>query len=74
MTKKKVSFHDIPQVESTYSGDEYDRLPIDFLLYRKCRNLISNEDWRYETLDLIKFKLTEMIVHKKSSRNTSYKI
>lgn len=50
----------------TYSYKEYDRCPIDSILFRKCYNRISHEEWIKEQKALLKYKWTEMIVHKDS--------
>lgn len=69
MTKqlKQVKFNlNKNETYLTYSYKEYDRYPIDSILFRKCYNRISHEEWMKEQQDLLKYKLTEMIVHKDS--------
>lgn len=53
-----------------YSNDEYDRYPIDSVLYLKSYNKISEPDWKEMWYNLNIFKICEMIVHKKSINNT----
>lgn len=71
---KSVVFNlDKNETQETYSGDEYVRLQIDSVLYRRgYSNLVSDEEWDniYITLDL--YKLYEMKVHKDSFHNNLY--
>jgi len=70
---KRVNFNmDIVMISETYSKNEYDRSQIESILYMKCYNRISHEEWMKERNDLNKFKYTEMIVHKKSIKNTHF--
>jgi hypothetical protein len=45
-------------------GDQYDRFPIDSILYLKCFNKVSNTDWLKMLKKLNHYKEVEMIVHK----------
>jgi len=54
----------------TYSSEEYDRYPIDSILYLKCYNKVSDFDWTNMLENLNLFKICEMIVHKNSLNNT----
>jgi len=54
----------------TYSNEEYDRYPIDSILYLKCYNKVSDFDWANMLENLNFFKICEMIVHKNSLNNT----
>ena len=54
----------------TYSSEEYDRYPIDSILYLKCYNKVSDFDWINMLENLNLFKICEMIVHKNSLNNT----
>jgi hypothetical protein len=69
---KKVTFSNNITIYVTYSPDEYDRLSIDHVLYRKAYNRVSNEEMMkiYITLDI--YKLYEMTVNKDSLHNTCY--
>ena len=58
------------EIFTTYSDDEYDRLPIDSVMYMKCYNKISDYDWLNIFKNLNFYKMCEMIVHKSSLRNT----
>lgn len=71
---KKVSFSDTASIGITYSNEEYDRLCIDHVLYRKAYKKISDEEINaiYVNLDL--YKLYEMNVHKSSIGNTLYHV
>ncbi len=53
-----------------YSNEEYDRYPIDSILYLKCYNKVSDFDWIEMLENLNLFKICEMIVHKNSLNNT----
>lgn len=70
---KSVIFNlDKNETRETYSGDEYDRIQIDSLLYRRGYNKVSDEEWNnvYITLDI--YKLYEMKTHKDSFHNNLY--
>lgn len=68
--KKKVSFNmDKTQVLTTYSNEEYDRTPIDSVVYLRTLQRINQEDWNNIFIDLNKYKTQEMIVHKDSINN-----
>lgn len=71
MAKKSVTF-DSNTVYITYSADEYDRSKIDCILYKKCLNKISNQEWNDVLKNLDKYKKNEMIVHKSSIYNTDF--
>jgi hypothetical protein len=58
------------QFYDTYSNDEYDRYPIDSILYLKSYNKITEFDWKEMIYNLNIFKICEMIVHKSSLNNT----
>jgi len=63
-TKQKVCrFSDNNIVYTTYSGDEYDRLPIDSTIYKKSLNKIPLTEWNNIIKSLILYKKYEMIVH-----------
>lgn len=55
----------------TYSKDDYDRSQIDSVLYLKCYNRISINEWKKIKQDLFNFKTQEMVVHKDSAINFS---
>jgi hypothetical protein len=74
MLKKQVSFKQNNETFVTYSSEEYDRFPIDSVLYRKSYNRISNEEWRSIFINLDLYKLYEMRVHKDSLNNNSYSL
>lgn len=70
MTMKQVRFDfEKNTVHETYTVTEYDRHSIKSILYKKCFNRISDEDWDNMLKDLNTFKLTEMTVHKDSIKN-----
>jgi hypothetical protein len=70
---KRVNFNmDNINIVETYSRNEYDRSQIDSILYMKCYNRISHEEWQKERESLNMFKYTEMIVHKKSIKYTQF--
>ena len=63
-TKQKVCrFSDNNIVYTTYSRDEYDRLPIDSTIYKKTLNKIPLTEWNNIIKSLILYKKYEMIVH-----------
>ena len=64
-TKQKVCrFSDNNNiVYTTYSRDEYDRLPIDSTIYKKSLNKIPLTEWNNIVKSLILYKKYEMIVH-----------
>ena len=69
---KKVTFADSNKIFTTFSSDEYDRSCIDYVLYRRSYNRVSDEEWNnmYITLDL--YKLYDMKTHKDSFHNNLY--
>lgn len=68
----RVSFNEQVLQFPTYSADEYSRLSINHVLYRRSRNEISDQELQniYITLDL--YKLYDMPVHIDSSKNNLY--
>lgn len=68
---KKVTF-DLTKSTSheALSTEEYDRHPIDSLIFRKITNTISHEEWRKELQELHVFRSKEMLVHKSSLHPT----
>jgi len=48
----------------TYSNQEYDRMQIDSVMYKRCYNKISNEEWEDLIRELNFYKLNEMQSHK----------
>lgn len=69
---KKVVFNTSNNVTNfTYSKQEYDRNQIDSVLYRKCYNRISINDWKRIKQELFNYKTQEMVVHKDSATNLS---
>lgn len=56
-------------VYDTYSANEYDRMPIDSILYRKCLNKVTQKQWQDIIHNLNVYKTTEMIVHNNSINN-----
>ena len=68
---KVVKFNlDCNEVYTTYSISEYDRSPIDYVLYLKYYNKISDKKWNEMLVELNSYKSTEMVVHKSSICNT----
>lgn len=65
--QKQVSF-DLEQntVHEMHSGDEYDRYPIDSIMYSKCYNRLSQQEWSEMLKELKDYKFHEMLVHKDS--------
>lgn len=57
------------KIYETYSHSEYSRNPIDYVLYRKSYNRISDSQWRELLISLNTYKITEMVVHKDSLCN-----
>jgi hypothetical protein len=47
----------------TYSKDEYDRTPIDSVLYMYGLKRVSRQEFTNIFMELNKYKCTEMIVH-----------
>lgn len=73
--KKKVQFNLDRNLEySTYDKNEYDRTPIDHVLYRRAYNRISDEEFKSIFVILDLYKLYEMPVHKDSLKNNAYTI
>lgn len=73
--KKNVSFNFSNNITYyTYSSIDYDRSPIDHVLYRRSYNRISDEEMNaiYVNLDL--YKLYSMPVHTDSLHNNNYHI
>ena len=69
---KKVHFNNIIIEHITYSSQEYDRLCIDHVLYRKAYNRFSDNDMINLYLELDKYKLHEMIIHKNAFSNNTF--
>ena len=69
---KKVRFSDKINIFSTYSSDEYSRIPIDHLLYRRAYNRVSDLEWNDVLVKLDLYKLYEMPVHPDSFLNNNY--
>lgn len=63
MEQKQVKF-DMNKNEEhiTWSSEDYDRTPIDSVLYRKCLGRVSPEEWENVFKDLDAYKATEMNV------------
>uniref|UniRef100_A0A6C0E1Z0 Uncharacterized protein n=1 Tax=viral metagenome TaxID=1070528 RepID=A0A6C0E1Z0_9ZZZZ len=66
----KVSFNQYVEVFTTYSAYEYDRSPIDSVLYKKCLKRIPEWQWMNIFITLNDFKSNTMPVHKDSLNNT----
>lgn len=67
MTTRHVTFNlDQNTVHETYSDDEYDRHSIDSILYLKCYNRVSQQEWCQMLEELERYKFHEMLVHKDS--------
>lgn len=58
------------QTFDMYSNCEYNRYPIDSILYLRCYRKVSDTDWRTIMDNLNYYKTTEMIVHRDSVHNT----
>jgi hypothetical protein len=69
---KKVSFNSQINVIETYGPEEYDRHPIDSILYRKAYKRVSEQEWFNIGIVLDIYKLYEMSVHVDSLKNNSY--
>jgi hypothetical protein len=71
---KRVKFSNNIIEYTTYCNEEYDRLCIDHVLYRRAYKQISDEEMQaiYVNLDL--YKLYEMKVHENSIQNNKYHI
>jgi hypothetical protein len=72
MNTKKCKFNSVVTIHETYSSDEYDRLPIDSILYLKSFNRVSVDEWNDIIKQLLYYKKYEMIVHI-SSLNQKFK-
>ena len=59
-------------VYSVYSREEYDRWPIDSILYQRSLRRISNTEWQLMIQQLNFYKQTEMVVHNESVTNTKF--
>ena len=60
---KIVRFDNTLNINETYSSVEYDRFPIDSILYRKGYNEVSDTEWRHVITNLFLFKHSKMVVH-----------
>jgi hypothetical protein len=69
---KKVSFNSEIVIFETYNSDDYDRHPIDSVLYRKAYRRVSEQEWFNIGVVLDIYKLYEMPVHVDSLKNNSY--
>lgn len=68
--QKRVGFDDAQnKTYETYSREEYDRFPIDSVLYLYGYRRISQHEWNSIFIELNHYKCTEMIVHKSSLHN-----
>lgn len=56
---------------TTYTNKEYDRCTIDSILYQKCYQRVSSEEWINIFIILNNYKCTEMEIHKDSINNIS---
>ena len=63
LNKKHVTFNNDVVILSTYAPDEYDRFPIDSILYQKMYLRVSDFEWNNMIDELIHYKKHEMIVH-----------
>lgn len=70
--QKRVRFAAAIVVVETYSSEDYDRLQIESILYRRCYNRVSTADWIQVFVDLDAYKLNEMLVHKSSIKNIKW--
>lgn len=61
--KKRVKFNDNTITYVTYSLDEYDRYCIDSILYQRCYQKVSDEEWQEMLNELFHYKTYDMIVH-----------
>ena len=67
----KVTFDlESNKIFTTYSIDEYNRLPIDSILYLKCYNKVTDDEWDKLLVELNNYKTREMVVHNSSICNT----
>lgn len=67
-TMKRVQFNDAHnKTYETYSHNEYDRYPIDSVLYQYGYRRISQQEWEDIFVELNHYKCTEMVVHKNST-------
>uniref|UniRef100_A0A6C0H856 Uncharacterized protein n=1 Tax=viral metagenome TaxID=1070528 RepID=A0A6C0H856_9ZZZZ len=67
MTTRHVTFNlEQNTVHETYSRYEYNRHSIDSILYLKCYNRISQQEWCEMLEKLERYKFHEMLVHKDS--------
>jgi len=58
------------KIFTTYSIDEYDRLQIESILYLKCYNRVTDDEWDDVLIELNDYKTREMVVHNSSICNT----
>lgn len=69
---KKVNINEENNKEYiTYTNKEYDRCTIDSILYQKCYQRVSSEEWINIFIILNNYKCTEMEIHKDSINNIS---
>lgn len=68
-SKKRVTFNNIVNINNTYSDDEYDRSPIDSIIYLRTLQRINGDEWKDIFSELNQYKLQEMQVHKDSIQN-----
>lgn len=66
---KKVTFNNIVNINNTYSNEEYDRSPIDSIIYLRTLQRVNLDEWKNIFTELNQYKLQEMIVHKDSINN-----
>lgn len=63
----KVTFNlERNTLHEMHAADEYDRYPIDSILYLKCYNRVSQQEWCQMLEELEHYKFYEMLVHKDS--------
>lgn len=64
MKHKKCCFKTDIETYYTYSSEEYDRKgPMDSLIYRRAINRITGPEIYAITIELLKYKKYEMVVH-----------
>ena len=68
LMSRQVSFGYV-EVVPTYSREEYNRCPIDHVLYRLGYKRICHQEYKNILYELDRFKLNEMSVHTDSVGN-----
>ena len=71
---KKVVFNlNRNTIHQVYSKQDYDRKMIDSIMYLKCYNRVSEQEWRAMLEEMAIYKFHHMLIHKSSIASVTLK-